>query len=124
MAHKLHLNDDGILYAKFIGNFELQDVEAYVKDFYAFFDTVPEEETLHILLDVSEVGKVSSAARRAMVNVLRDPDPRIGKSAMVGSSRYLRVLGGFLLKATRRDDVRFFEVQEEGLTWLQEESEG
>jgi len=31
----------------------------------------------------------------------------------------VRVLVSFVLKATRRDNIRFFETEEEALAWLQ-----
>jgi hypothetical protein len=53
-----------------------------------------------------------------MAEALQDRDPRVGRSAMVGTSPYFRVLVGFILKATGRDDVRLFALLDEALDWL------
>jgi hypothetical protein len=47
-------------------------------------------------------------------------DPRLGKSATVGVDRYTRVLLDFMLKATKRDNIRLFDTEEEALAWLKE----
>jgi hypothetical protein len=120
MAHEIKPVEDGILWVKLSEDMDLEDILAYTQDLQAFLDTVPETEKLQFLADASQMGKMSARARKAITDMFRNPDPRIGDSAMVGGSRYVRVLGGFVMKAAGRDDVRFFDSEEEAVTWLKE----
>lgn len=118
MAHEMHMGDDGILRVKFSGDFEEGDVAAYMKDFSPFLEAATEK--VHFLVDVSEVGKASGAARRTFAEIFQEPHPLTGNSALIGVSRYLRVLIGFVLKATGATNLRIFDSEEEALAWLQE----
>jgi hypothetical protein len=64
---------------------------------------------------------MSSAARRTIIETFNSSDARIGKTAVVGASRYLRVLTSFILKAVGRDNIRLFATEEEALPWLGQE---
>lgn len=119
MAHEMHMGDDGILRFAFIGDMGEEGVEAFIEDFTPFLEAATEAEPLVILADASQAGKTSSAARKAYVRLNRDL--RGGKVAVVGSRRYGRVLVSFILKATGRDNIRFFESEEKALTWLKAE---
>jgi hypothetical protein len=44
----------------------------------------------------------------------------LGKAATIGVDRYTRVLIGFVLKATGRDNIRLFDTEEQALAWLRE----
>ncbi|MFQ5615532.1 MAG: STAS/SEC14 domain-containing protein [Anaerolineales bacterium] len=116
MAHELRMDADGILRLALIGNMKQEDVDAYVKDLAPFRETATETEPLFFIIDTSRLGKASSAARKAFGELAKDP--RIGKSALVGVSRYVRVLAGFLAKAAGRDNIQFFDSEEEALAWL------
>jgi hypothetical protein len=73
-----------------------------------------------MLADLSQGGKFSAEFRKTLAGLMNDP--RTGKVANVGAKRYNRVLAGFLLKATGRDNIRFFKLEEEALAWLKTES--
>jgi hypothetical protein len=120
MAHEISMGDDGILRLAFIGDMVGEDIEIFIKDFTPFLEAATEVEPLNILADASRAGKTSSAARKAYVRLNRDL--RGGKVAVVGARRYGRVLVSFILKATGRDNVRFFDSEEEALAWLKAES--
>lgn len=40
----------------------------------------------------------------------------------VGANRYTRVLARLVLKASGRDNIRFFGLEEEAVAWLKAES--
>ena len=57
---------------------------------------------------------------------MRMGDDGILRVSFLGTRRYLRVLGQFILKATRRDNIRFFaprqgdlDLEQEAIAWLQ-----
>ena len=116
MAHEVNIGDDGILRMAFIGGMDEEDTKAFREEFDPILKSATEAEPLRILVDGSRSGKYTSAARRIFVELQRSP--LIGDVALVGASRYSRVLAGFVLKATGRDNVRLFESEEEALGWL------
>lgn len=119
MAHELRMGNDGILRVAFIGDMGKDDVEAYIRDLAPFRATATEAEPLIFIIDTSRLGKASSAARRIFAELAREP--RIGRSALIGVNRYVRVLAGFLGKATGRGNFRFFDSEEEAVAWLKNE---
>lgn len=120
MAYELYIGDDGILRVTFEGDLDLSDITAYTTAYRPFLEGMSEAEPLHFLVDVSRLGKTSAKARKKFIEDFRAPDPRIGKSAMVGASRYVRVLAGFVMKATGREDIRLFAAEKDALAWLEE----
>ena len=120
MAYQLSMRDDGILQSTLTGDMSDKDAKAYREDMVSFLEATTEAEPLHALIDSSRLGKMSPASRKAVVEVSRDP--RLGKAAVVGANRYARVLGSFIMKATERDHIRFFDSEEEALAWLKAES--
>jgi hypothetical protein len=120
MPYEIHVGDDGILRVTFEGDLDLSDITAYTMAYRPFLEGASEAEPLHFLVDVSRLGKASAKARKLFVDEFRAPDPRIGKSAMVGASRYVRVLASFMMKATGREDIRLFTTEKEALAWLEE----
>jgi hypothetical protein len=119
MAHQLALQD-GILHVTFVGDIDVEDWMDYIRDYAPFLDQTTPEDPLDFLVDGTQMGKFSAAARKLLVDDFRNPNPRIGKTAMVGASRYVRVLASFILKATGRSNVRLFETEKDALVWLQE----
>lgn len=118
MAHEMHMRDDGILEVIFSGDFDAAEVDAYMRDFEPYLEVGP--DIIHFLVDVSQVGKSSAAARRTFGEMFRDPHPRTGKTAMVGANRYLRVVAGFVMKATGAQNMRIFDSEEDALAWLKQ----
>lgn len=121
MGHEMRMGQDGILRIKFEGFFDTEDVKAYFDEYYAHLAHATPEKPLHALADLKEMTKMSSAARKTIIETFGDSDARIGKTALVGASRYLRVLASFILKAVRRDNIRLFATEEEALPWLGQE---
>ena len=119
MAHELRMGNDGILRVAFIGDMGKDDVEAYIRDLAPFRATATKEKPLTMIIDTSQQGKASSAARKAFVELANEP--RIGRLALIGVNRYVRVLVGFLARAAGRENFRFFDSEEEAVAWLKNE---
>jgi hypothetical protein len=118
MAYEVKMGEDGILRLSFVGFIDRDDMEGYTKEYMAFVRERAEDEPVHAIVDASRMGKMSSAARKMSIETFSNPDPRVGKTAIVGASRYLRVLTGFILKAIGRENIRLVATEEEGLEWL------
>ncbi len=118
MTHDIKMRDDGILQL----DTHTGVTETLLQDFISFLETATEEKPLAIFVRATgPTGKYSSAIRQTFARLMRDP--RLGQVAVVGGGRrYTRVMVGFLLKATGRDNIRFFDSEEEAVVWLKAES--
>ena len=120
MPYELEIRDDGIARLTTIGDQDGEDVGNLRKDLESLLEAATEAEPVRLVVDSSRSGKTSSAARRIYVELGRDP--RLGKTALVGARRYSRLLATFVIKATGRDNIGFFDSEEEALAWLKAES--
>ena len=120
MAYELYQDDDGILHLSFEGDMGETEAQAFLAAFEPFLDAATEQEPLLILAQRKTAGKYGPAVRKFFVRL--NSYPQIGRVAVARVSRYGRVLVGFILKATGRDNVRFFDSEETALAWLKEET--
>ena len=120
MTYKLEMGEDGILRLSFAGQVGTEEMEAFRQDFLPYLEAATDESPLLVLSNAQGDTKYSSGARKIFMQLNRDS--RIGKAATVGTGRYTRVLARFVLKATGRDNIGFFDTQEEAVAWLKGES--
>jgi len=118
MAHQFGMRSDGILQLTFIGDTDSLGVRALMEDFTFYLEQTTVETPLLILWDDSCGGKAASDVRKLYADLNRDR--RIGKVAIWGARPYGRILGEFVLKFSGRDNIRFFDTQEQALNWLKE----
>lgn len=116
MAHQLQLEGEHVVRITFIDDTDRRGAEKLAADFGPFLAQATPENPLLILWDDTQGGKASSDARKVYADLNRDP--RLGKVAIFGAQRYGRVLGEFVLKLTRRDNVRFFDNEVAARAWL------
>ncbi len=116
MAHKLTIEDDGILRFSMIGNMDHLGAEAMYLDFQQYLKAATQENPVNAVFDSSETEKVSSAARKTLARL--NGDPHFGNIAILGASRTMRVLASFIGKATNRSNFDFFDTEEAALQWL------
>ncbi len=120
MPYQLQMGDDGILRINFVGGaLESDEIDDFVRAFSVYLEAATPEAPLRTLTITEHAGAKLSPKTRKMFATLNH-DPRLGKSATVGVDRYTRVLVGFVLKATGRDNIRFFETEAQALAWLRE----
>ena len=119
MSYKIEMRDDGIVYVAFGGSVSTEEMEEFRREWLTYLDAVTEEEPLRVVSESPGLIKFSAGARRILVELQRLP--KMGPSAIVGANRYVRVLTAFILKATGRDNVRFFNTVEEAVAWLKGE---
>jgi hypothetical protein len=93
-------------------------MENLFRDFAPFLEAASEAEPVHMVLDATLSGKVSSGARKLLSDI--NNDLRVGTIAVIGAKRYIRVLVSFVLRATGRDNFRFFDSEKEAVAWLEE----
>jgi hypothetical protein len=115
------MDADGYLQVRLSGDMEKTDIDAYLKALAPFLQAATSDNPLHIMLDAAEVGMLSSYGRKNLIELNRDI--RIGNVAVVRPTRVFRVLGSFIKKATKRDNIRFFLSQAEAKNWLAQNRE-
>jgi hypothetical protein len=119
MPYQLIKGEDGVLRLLLDGDLGNDDAKTLPRDIAPFLEAATEAEPLVALVDSTRSEKVSSRARRFLADL--NSDPRMGKVAILGARRYGRVLIGFIIRATGRDDYfRFFDSEEEAVSWLTE----
>lgn len=117
MAHTVMMGEDNILRVQFEGEIGKEEIEAFLEDYMPYLEAASEGNPLRVLaLPAIGSGKFSSHARKTLARL--NDDPRLGKSATIGIDRYARVLVSFVLKATGRENIAFFDTEEEALAWL------
>jgi len=118
MAHEMHMRDDGILSIALDGDMDKEDVATFSAAIQPFLEGASEEHPLRVLAQRNTAGRYRPAARRLFAEL--SSDPRLGKVAVASPSRYGRVLVGFIVKASGRDNVHFCSSKDDAVAWLQE----
>ena len=120
MPYEIKLLEERIVRISFSGgSLEPDEVDNFMQDFRVYLETATPATPLNILTIVGQEGaKLPSKTRKAFTDL--NADKRVGKAATLGVDRYARVLIGFMLKATGRDNIRFFDTEDQALAWLRE----
>jgi len=71
------------------------------------------------LVDLSEMTKATSKARKILVEITADPGIR--KYALAGASVFIRTVANFISAAAGQKNARHFATMDEALEWLKEE---
>lgn len=117
MVHSLQMGEDGILRIELDGDLDRASINAFIKDLTPFLNAATENEPVHVINNTSKTKKYSTTARKKLTELNRDL--RFGNQAIIGANRAARVLAGFILKATGRENFSFFTSEKEALEWLQ-----
>ncbi len=118
MAHSFQMQADGILYVKVSGNFTEADLDDYLTKLQTYIQPLSMDERLISLLDATELEQVSPNVRRAVNDFVKDP--RFGKTAVLGTNRFVKVLIDFVLRASGRDHMHYFTDKAQALAWLKD----
>ena len=70
------------------------------------------------LIDLSQMTKATSKARKILVEV--SGRPSINKYAFAGASIFVRTVANFILAAAGQKSARHFATEEQALRWLKE----
>ncbi len=120
MAYEIVVRE-GILNVTFSGYVDEAEMKAYFAQVQPFIDAATEAHSVHFLIDVQRLDKISSGARKYLITQFRTSDIRVGKTAVIGSGRYMRTFGSFILQVVgERGQVRFFDSREQAMAWLKE----
>lgn len=116
MPHELIMGEDGILRTTIAGDLDRSVIDRLSEDYQPFLEAATASNPVNNLLHTARVGKLSSAARRFFTELTGDS--RFGFAAIIDPPRRVRVLGKFILKATGRENISFYQSEEKALLWL------
>ncbi len=116
----IHRIEDDILFFSFTGDLSKEiasDFSEYIHDLLEKEYSV--ERPLRLISNSAYEGHSSPGARRHISKLLTDK--RIGRIAIYNGSAILRVIMSFILRAIRRDNVRFFDTEVDSINWIKEQ---
>ncbi len=118
MPYQMTMTEDAILKITIPAVLEHGEVEPLIADITRYVASATPDAPLRILVLIKQHGiKFSPVARKTLATL--NADRRLGLVAIVGAERYVRVLIGFILKATGRNNIHFFASEELAMAWLQ-----
>jgi hypothetical protein len=116
MAFKIKMAQDGILRVHLEGDIDQGIVKSFKREYSPYVEASTPEVPLNNIIFLHNLGKLSHAARRYLTEL--NQDPRYGLAAFINPPRKVRVLGQFIQKATGRDNIKFFNNENEALSWM------
>lgn len=116
MAHNIQMGNDGFLRINLYDDLDRGIVETLRQDFEPFIQAATPQNPLKTIFFMKSLGKISSTARKYFTDL--NADPRLGLVAFINPPRRARVLGKFILKATGKNNILYFENEGQALDWF------
>lgn len=116
MSYTINKDDNDILQVKISGDFTEEELIAYMHDISEIMGDISENEKVKTFIDTIELGRVNPNLRRSVGDFL--DDKRFGETAVLGSSRVVKVMIDFVLKASGRHHMKYFTDRDEAESWL------
>ena len=116
MSFEIKMGPEGILRIIMAGDLDNGIVENFRREYAPYVNASTPESPLQNLFLLQTLDRLSPVIRKYLIDLNRDS--RFGLAAFVKPSRRAKVLGQFILKATGRKNIQFFEEETEALNWL------
>ena len=116
MPHELSMSGDGILRASLSGEIDRTVIDAFKKELDPFLEAATTDAPAAIIIDAHQAGTLSSYARRTLTSL--NEDPRLGKVALLSTSRRFKVFAGFVQKTTSRNNIKLFAQEQPAAQWI------
>jgi hypothetical protein len=110
------MGNDGFLRVKLFDDLDRGVVETLRHDFAPFIEAATPQHPLKTIFFMESLGKISSTARKYFTDL--NADPRLGLVAFINPPRRARVLGKFILKATGKNNILYFDGENKALEWF------
>jgi hypothetical protein len=120
MALYVTMENDGILRIRISGDMDKVQVDHLKNELSPFLDAATNENPLNSVIVPENIGKLSYYARRFFAEV--NQDSRVGTLAIINPPRAVRILGKFIVKATKSDKFTFFSEEAEAVEWIKSTS--
>jgi len=115
MKHRLHLQEDGIVYVKIIGDGDAETAHEFVRAAERLLMD-HRGRKLDAIIDMSESG--TSDYEGIKIYRVLFKNPLIGRLAFVQVSESIKVLVVLAIKLKKPNDVKFFETKAAAQEWL------
>lgn len=120
MAYTVERLKEGVLKVEFIDVISEEDAIGFAAGVQAHLRPEKGAKQLDVLIDTSSAdSKLAPKTRRILTEY--NKNPLIGNHAVVGINRALKVMATFIVKASGRNNIRFFDTEAEALDWLEKE---
>ena len=116
MTVEIKMGLDGILRVKLSGDLDTSMVESLRREFSPYVDAATSESPLKCILSFHQLGMMSFATRRYLTEL--NQDPRYGAAAYLKPPRKAKVLAQFIQKGSNRENISFFETEQDAIEWL------
>ena len=116
MTHKIYELSDNILKTAFIGDVSLDDMDAYLGDVEAILQKHASRGPIYLLVDVSQERHIIIEARQKLIKMTSSE--QIANVAIFNASRANKILGDFMMKASKRENLNYFESEADARNWL------
>jgi len=116
MTFEIKMGPDGILRINMSGDLDNGIVENFRREYSPYIIASTPDNPLQNLFFLQNLGQLSPSIRKYLTELNRDS--RFGLSAFVNPSRRAKILGQLINKATGRNNIRYFDTENEALGWL------
>lgn len=117
MPFEIRMGSDGILRIIFSGDLDHTVLDTLQRELSPYVEASTPGKPLKNMMYFQQIGQLSPTVRRYLSDL--NQDERLGQTAFIHPPRKARVLGKFMLNASGRDNIRYFEQEGEAITWLQ-----
>lgn len=116
MPYELQMSNDGILRANAVGEIDRNVIDSFMKELEPFLSAATEDAPIALILDAHDSDRMTSHARRKLTTL--NTDLRLGKFAILSSSRRIKVFAGFVEKTTNRSNIKLFNSEQSAIKWI------
>ncbi len=116
MPFEIKMGSDGILRIIFTGDLDNTVLDTLRRELSPFVEASTPSKPLMNLMFFRKFGQLSPSIRHYLSEL--NQDQRLGKTAFIHPPRKARVLGKFMLNASGRNNIQYFDQEGEAITWL------
>ncbi len=116
MPFEIKMGSDGILRIELSGDLDQTILETFRRELTPYVEASTPSKPLKNIVYFKQIGALAPAIRHYLIDLNRDQ--RLGQTAYIHPPAKARVLGRFILNATGRDHIEYFEQEQEAVKWL------
>ena len=121
MGYSINRLDGNIIKFEMLGDFTAEDAKNHADEMDPILNELAQNgQKAQFLIYTEQLKKISVEGRRSFSE--RNGDDRIGKTAVVGVNRFLKVIARFIMVASGKSNIKFFDLEDDldAIEWLKE----
>ena len=121
MGYSIEKLGENIIKFEMIGDFTAEDAQNHADQMDPILSELAQNgQQAQFLIYTEQLKKISVEGRRSFSE--RNGDDRIGKTAVIGVNRFLKVIARFIMVASGKNNIRFFDIEDDidAIKWLKE----